>query len=127
MSRTTRRAFLLSSAAAVAGAGGLGAFSFRLHRPPRRTPYLTDTHLAELAEFQAPAPRILFIGNSMVLRHDVPARVAKLTGASTAMAAANGARLIETVRIERLQPVLTAVDWSVIVLQDFTKTPFRGV
>ncbi len=63
----------------------------------------------------------------MVLRHDVPARVASLTGISTAMAAANGARLIETVRIERLQPVLTAVDWSAIVLQDFTKTPLRGV
>ena len=75
---------------------------------------------------------MLFIGNSMLMRHDVPARVAGLAAQEgvtlrPALAAAQGARLIETLRIEALDQVMQAGAWEALVLQDFTKTPLRAV
>ena len=105
---------------------------------PRREPFLTDRWLDQLeqqyghAESAADRPRrVLFVGNSITLNHDVPSRVRKLAETSgmrieTAMAAASGARLQETARIGRLERILRNGDWDVLVLQDYTTTPFRG-
>lgn len=127
------RRMMLLGAAGLAGAGlaGTGTLAFRLHRTPRRDPFLTDAHLNTLAANPGSPPRILFIGNSMVLRNDLPAQVRAEAAASgvtlaTGTAAADGARLIETVRIAALEPVLTA-GWDAIVVQDFTKTPLRAI
>lgn len=127
-----RRQSLLLAGAGLAGFGLLGTgATLRLHRQPRRNPYLSDTHLAGLSQASLPRPRVLFIGNSMVLRNDLPAVVQRLARAAdvaltTATAAADGARLIESVRISGLTPVLTK-GWDAIVVQDFTKTPLRGI
>ncbi len=127
-----RRALLtLLATGAVSAAAGSGAMTFRVHADPRRTPYLTAAHLTELATQELPRPRVLFIGNSMILRHDVPALIASEARADgielgTAMAAADGARLIETLRIQELDPLLTFRMWDAVVLQDFTKTPLRA-
>lgn len=127
-----RRSVLLG-VAGLAGAGlaGTGAFAFRMHTTPRRTPFLTDAHLGALASPPGDRPRVLFIGNSMVLHNDLPALVrAEAADAgvtlTTGTAAAGGARLIETVRIAALEPVLRA-GWDAIVVQDFTKTPLRAI
>jgi hypothetical protein len=103
----------------------------------RREPFLTDRHLERLAaryegQHASGRPRrILFIGNSITLGHDVPSRVAARAAADgvrvdVAMAAAGGAHLRDTARIARLGPVLEASDWDVLVLQDHTTTPFRA-
>lgn len=126
-----RRALLLS-AAALTGATALGGVAtLRLHLAPRQEPFLTPAHLNRIATAELPRPRVLFVGNSMVLRHDVPARLARFAQAkghqiTTAMAAANGARLIETRRIPELKPILKPDYWDAVVLQDFTETPLRA-
>ena len=126
-----RRAFLLS-AAALTGATALGGVAtLRLHLSPRTDPFLTPEHLAQIAATDLPRPRVLFVGNSMVLRHDVPARLAGIARAeghqiAVATAAANGARLIETLRIAELRLVLKPDYWDAVILQDFTETPLRA-
>ena len=121
---------LAATGIALTGAGAsLGVA--RLHKSPRKRPFLQDTHLSQLTALPADGPRILFVGNSMILRHDVPARIAALAKADgqrivTAMAAAEGARLIETLRIAAFRDAVKQSDWDVIVLQDFTKTPLRA-
>jgi len=129
----TRRRHLLIGGAAATGAAvaGGGAAAFRLHAAPRRGPYLTEAHLAALRSAELPRPRVLFVGNSMVLRNDLADRVADRALAdgvalSTAVASANGARLVETVRLSGFRAVLRR-DWDAVVLQDFTKTPLRGI
>ena len=116
--------------AAAIGAGGAGIF--RLHATPRRRPFLTDAHLNALDASALPEPRLLFIGNSMVLRGDLPARVVARAAADgqslgVATAAAEGARLIETWRIETFREMLTREPWDAVVVQDFTKTPLRAI
>lgn len=122
---------LLAAGTAVGVAGGTAAFTFRWHSEPRRTPFLTAEHLQMLAASDIPRPRVLFIGNSMVLRHDVPAKTAQFAASDgialgVAMAASDGARLIETIRIPELQHVLQPDMWDAVILQDFTKTPLRA-
>lgn len=102
---------------------------------PRREPFLTDDWLEGLSRRYGTAAdhaarRVLFVGNSITLQHDVPGRVAALARADgipieTAMAAAFGARLSQTARIGPLDTLLAEVDWDVVVLQDHTTTPFR--
>lgn len=127
-----RRAIgLLFGGAATVSAGAATVGTFRWHSTPRRTPYLTAEHLKSLNATEFPKPSVLFIGNSMVLRHDVPARTVTAASAdgialSVATAAANSARLIETIRHPNLAPLLQPNRWSAIVLQDFTRTPLRA-
>lgn len=118
---------LLSALAITGTAAAGGAFVFRLHSTPRRDPFLTPDHLTALARTTLPRPRVLFIGNSMILRHDLPRLAADKGRFHTATAAANGARLIETVRIEGFRNALSMTDWDAVVLQDFTKTPLRAI
>ena len=130
MSRLTRRRLLLGGAAIAAGGLAVGGFALRLHKTPRREPYLTEAHLAALANADLPRPRVLFIGNSMVLGNDLPGLVAERAAEdgvelSVATAAAGGARLVETVRLPGLGPLL-AREWDAVVAQDFTKTPLRA-
>lgn len=114
-------------AAGVAGAGAV----LRLHNAPRRTPKLTDDHLAGVQGGDLRRPRALFMGNSMLLRHDVPGRVSVLAGQDgialrVATLAATGARLVETIRIAGVPAVLRQ-GWDAVVVQDFTGTPLRAV
>ena len=67
----------------------------------------------------------------MALRNDLPRLIeylAKEDGHSieVKVAAANGARLVETAQIPELKE-LVSKNWDLIVLQDFTKTPLRSV
>lgn len=125
-----RQMLFLTGAGGLAAAGLLGAGgTFRWHRSPQRTPFLTDSHLSALANTNLQRPRVLFVGNSMILRNDLPAMVQALSERDgpvlhTATAAADGARLVETLRIPAFSEVLAA-GWDVIVAQDFTKTPLR--
>ncbi len=128
----TRRKVLAGMLGGLMLAGGA-----RAGEVPRREPYLTDAWLERLADRYGPdlpperPRRVLFVGNSITLNHDVPARVRALAQAAgirieTAMAAASGARLRDTARIGLLEPVLREGHWDVLVLQDYTTTPFRG-
>ena len=127
--RIGRRAVLAGGTVAVLGlaAGGAG---YALRREVHREPHLTEAHIAGLADrFAAPAtaPRILFVGNSYTMGHDVPGRVAARAAAAgrpveTAMAAAHGARLGPTARIGSLRRLIARGDWNVVVLQDFSLT-----
>ena len=127
-----RRQFLVASGAGLAAVGaGVAGLGLRLHSAPRQYPFLTDAHLATLVAPDLARPRVLFIGNSMVLNNDLPSLVAERAQAdgatiSTATAAANGARLIETLRVPRILDVVRA-GWDVVVVQDFTKTPLRAI
>lgn len=120
----------LAMTAVAAGIGGTAAMTFRWHGTARRAPFLTDGHLAGLARPEDPGPRVLFIGNSYTLQHDIPGRVAAHAAAEgrqirVAMAAAHGARLVQTQRIPALQTVLRDGAWDALVLQDFSDTPLR--
>ena len=128
-----RRALLslMTGGAATGLAAAGGTLTFRLHKDPRQKPFLTDDHLEGVSVRSNEAHRILFVGNSIVLNHDVPARITALAEQegvqlNTATAAANGARLIETIRLESLNHILQPGLWDVVVLQDFTKTPLRA-
>ncbi|MEM6498884.1 MAG: hypothetical protein AAF709_19455 [Pseudomonadota bacterium] len=64
----------------------------------------------------------------MVINNDLPSMVAALAtkdgiALSTAAASANGARLVETLRVDGFRELLKDVRWDAIVVQDFTKTP----
>ncbi|SDN62220.1 hypothetical protein SAMN05216196_1011097 [Lutimaribacter pacificus] len=126
-----RRMLLLAGMGlAATGAAGAGAV-LRLHSTPRRTPLLTGAHMSELLARELSRPRVLFIGNSMLLRHDVPTRVAGLAKADgvpigVATLAATGARLVETMRIAGIGAVLRR-GWDTVVVHDFTGTPLRAV
>jgi hypothetical protein len=66
----------------------------------------------------------------MTLRHDLVERVARRSMAAGsdvefAVAAANGARLVETARIDALAPVL-ARGWDVLVMQDLSTVSLRA-
>lgn len=138
MRRLTRRLLLLGAGAgAVAAAGGVYTLTFTLHRPPRRDPWLEDAHLAALrAEFaddgpRAGGPRVLFVGNSFTLQHDIPGQVAALAAAegreiAAAQATAHGNRLVQTLRVPGLLPLLEEIGWDVVVLQDFSQTALRA-
>lgn len=129
MNRRAALAFLIGATGAAV-ASSTAAFTLRLHSKPRRTPFLTTDHLEGVNLEDIPEPRVLFIGNSMILRYDVAAITAKFAAEdgislSVATAAADGARLIETIRIPELERLLEDGAWSAVVLQDFTKTPLR--
>jgi hypothetical protein len=126
MSRT-RRQILLTGMALSGAAAALGAVTFRLHATPQRHPFLVPEHLASLADNDLPHPRVLFVGNSMLLRHDVPGLVAGQSRFHTAMAAADGARLVETARLDGFREAVANGGWDAVVLQDFTKTPLRAI
>lgn len=127
-----RKVFLgLAVGAATLPLMGAAAATFRWHSQPRRVPYLTDAHLLELRNRPAGAgPRVLFVGNSMTLRHDLPGAVAALAAADgvalqVAVAAARGSRLIETWQVDPFRAVLD-LGWDVLVLQDFSATCLRA-
>ena len=127
-----RRNLLLGTVSAALSLGIPTGFTLRLHRSPRREPNLTSEHLQKLAVLGLRRPRVLFVGNSMVLKHQVPRLVANIAAKEGieigfASAAAYGARLVETYRIPELKRLLRPEDWDSVVLQDFTKTPLRGL
>ena len=111
--------------------------SAQSNRSPFREPFLTDAWLQDLTERFGRRPdsarrRILFVGNSITLDHDIPGRVAALARADgieldVAMAAASGARLRESANIKRLAQLLHDGAWDILVLQDYTTTPFRSL
>lgn len=118
--------------AGLAGAGltGLADATFRWHATPRLRPALTRAHLQALAAAPPAAPRVLFLGNSMTLRHGLVERIARRAkvagiGAGFATAAANGARLIETQQVDALELVL-ARGWDVLVMQDLSTVSLRA-
>lgn len=116
----------LSLTGGLALAAGTAGLTLRLHKTPRRTPFLTIAHLQRLAQKPLAQPRVLFVGNSMTLMHDLPLRVAAAAARDglvlqLAVAAANGARLIETWRLPDFRHLL-AQGWNVLVLQDFSAT-----
>ena len=125
-----RRGVLLGGMAVLAGGAATATATFRWHTAPRREPALTDMHLAALRDRPpGTGPRVLFVGNSMTLRHDLPRAVAARAVAAgnplqVATAAARGARLVETWRIEAFRAVLKG-GWDVLVLQDFSTTCLR--
>jgi hypothetical protein len=127
-----RRRAVLTGALGLAGLGAAGtaAVSLRWHSSPRREPYLTQAHLEGLRDLAAAPARVLFVGNSFTLMHDIPGQVARAAATETvpvqiAMAAANGARLVESWRIGALRAVLRD-GWDVLVLQDFSATVLRA-
>ena len=126
-----RRALLAGCAGLTAlAAGGTAGITFRWHATPRREPFLTKTHLQELTQLAPTPARVLFVGNSMTLRHDLPGRIRGLAeGAGQALqmatAAANGARLIETWSIGAFRDALE-LGWDILVLQDFSTTCLRA-
>lgn len=128
----SRRAVVtgLALSAGLGAAGGTAALTFRWHSRPRRGPFLTEAHLRQL-QAMPPAPaRVLFVGNSFTLMHDIPGQVAAAAQAAgvpvqIGLAAAYGARLIETWRIDSFRAVL-ATGWDVLVLQDFSATVLRA-
>ncbi|MEM1159744.1 MAG: hypothetical protein AAGJ28_02325 [Pseudomonadota bacterium] len=132
MNRRRALMFLAAGTAVAVPAAGAVA-TFRLHRPVRRVPYLTDAHLTGLSMPAAgQGPRVLFVGNSMLLRHDVPGRVAALAAKQgrairPALAAGQGVRLVEVMRVAAFRDLLRPGLWDAAVLQDFTKTPLRAV
>lgn len=112
------------------GSAAIG-LQIRRDRYPRRFPKLTREHLKSLVAADLPRPRVLFIGNSMVLRNDMPEMVQALArdegvDMAVAVAAANGARLTDTLRVGELWDVLS-MDWDVVVVQDFTSTALSKV
>lgn len=132
MHRMNRRGMLFLLAGGTAGAAVAtgGAAALRLHSTPRTYPFLSDDHLAALASSTGDGLRVLFIGNSMTLGHDVPGLVAEAAARdgitlNVATAAANGARLVETIRLPALEALLRPNTWDAIVLQDYTRTPLR--
>lgn len=127
-----RRRVILGAGVALGTAlAGAGAATFRWHAQPRRVPDLRDAHLRDLQGLPSGAgARVLFVGNSMTLRHDLPGQVAALaTEAGVALqiasAAARGSRLIETWQIEAFRTTLET-GWDVLVLQDFSTTCLRA-
>lgn len=127
-----RRTFIgagaLLTATAALGVGS--ALTLRWHVTPRRTEKLTAAHLNSLYDLPVgEGPRVLFVGNSMILRHDLPMRVGRLAAEAgvklhVGVAAARGARLIETWQIGAFREVL-AEGWDILVLQDFSTTCLR--
>ncbi|WP_300011242.1 SGNH/GDSL hydrolase family protein [uncultured Roseobacter sp.] len=127
-----RQAIGLAGGALATGLTAGAGLTLRLHREPRRLPFLTDAHLATISPDPAGPPAILFIGNSMIMGHNVPSLVIERAAKDgialqVGMAAAHGARLIETVRIDALRQVLSQNRWDALVLQDFTMTPLRVI
>lgn len=128
MNRRKALTFLAGGAIGVLAATSVA--TLRLHKAPRTYPLLEDGHLAALAAAPRGGKRVLFIGNSMLLDHDVPGRVAEAAATDgvtldVATAAARGARLIETSRLSALDTILRPGVWDAVVLQDFTRTPLR--
>lgn len=136
-SRTlTFRSFAFAAASLLAIFLGTSAAQAASEGPIGREPFLTDEYLERLTARYRQAvaddrpQRVLFIGNSITLGHDVPRRVKARAAAEgieveVAMAAARGAHLRDTARIPRLGPLLENSTWDVLVLQDHTTTPFR--
>lgn len=106
------------------------ALTLRWHVRPNSTEKLTATHLNSLYDVpEGAGPRVLFVGNSMTLRNDLPDRVRRLAADAgvtlqVGVAAARGARLIETWQIGEFREVL-AEGWDILVLQDFSTTCLR--
>lgn len=124
-----RLGLILGLGGGVALAAGAGGLTFRLHTTPRRIPFLTPDHLEELTQMPPARPRLLFVGNSMTHMHDLPARVAAAAARDgvalqIGVAAANGARLIETWRLPAFRHMLSQ-GWDVLVPQDFSTTCLR--
>ena len=125
-----RRHLLFSGGCALLGIGVAGgAWAARLHESPKQSPKLTEEHLASLSESTLPSPRVLFVGNSLVLMNDLPAVVRDLAARegrvlATGTAAAGGARLVQTVRLPGMLQAVRA-GWDAVVVQDFTRTPLR--
>jgi hypothetical protein len=134
MKRRTLLTFgALTAGSILMGAGG-GVATLRLHKAPRRHPALTDSHLVSMRTEATLVPdsrtKILFVGNSNTLLNDIPSRVAFLARERgwhpwVQTAAANGARLIETVRLGEFRKTVANVQWDALVLQDFSRTPLR--
>ncbi len=77
-----------------------------------------------------PAPRVLFVGNSLTYYNDLPAKFAAMQGAApvpsrieTEMLAEGGASLRDRIDDGSLARVLAAQRYDVVVLQDFGSWP----
>lgn len=128
--KTKQRVFILVLATFFVASLTLGIIAIlRLHVSPNTNPALRPEHLLSLKPNPASDVSILLIGNSMVLENDLPAALKQLAKPDSydvdiAVAAANGARLVETIRLDEFHAAI-AQEWDVIILQDFTKTPLR--
>lgn len=128
-----RRRVITGAAIACAAVplAGTAVATFRLHAAPRRAPLLSDTHLGQLRDPPSGrGPRVLFVGNSMTLRHDLPSLVLDLAAQENmpvqgAVAAARGSRLVETWQIDAFRRALET-GWDILVLQDFSTTCLRA-
>lgn len=126
-----RRTLVIALGTGAVTAGLVGSANLpEIRDQPLRDPFLTDAHLRAVAEADLPRQRVHFVGNSLTLGHDVPGRVARHAARdgmslATAIAAANGARLVETWRIDAFRRLLQPAYWDAVVLQDFTETALR--
>ena len=128
-----RRRQFIFSAAGLTVAGGVAAsagFTLRLHATPRQWPKLEAEHLSKLMALPLTPQRVLFVGNSYTLDHDLPQQVEALAGREdvslqVGVAAARGARLIETWHIPEFRAVLD-FGWDVLVFQDLSTTVLRA-
>lgn len=78
-----------------------------------------------------PSPRVLVVGNSATIQSNfwdylTDAARSNAVPVHLARASANGARLIETLRIAPLRKLLRDVDWDVVVMQDFSSTALNS-
>ncbi|MEM6578814.1 MAG: hypothetical protein AAF678_10005 [Pseudomonadota bacterium] len=130
MRRSNRRTILTLGAASAAALGtGMMYRAGRFEAPVPRNPDLTEAHLSRITSVarSTDRPRILLIGNSATissgfLQH-LSSEVAET--AYLARASANGARLVQSLRIASLRTLTRAIRWDVLVLQDFSSTPLH--
>lgn len=132
MNSVGRRLFLGTGLVSAGVALAYGSVALRLNSTPRRHPDLTDTKLVNLRETMAEvsSPRVLVVGNSATIRsgffeHLSAADPPATDAVNFARASADGARLIDTLRISKLRKLLRDVEWNVVVMQDFSATPLN--
>ncbi|MEL7012626.1 MAG: hypothetical protein AAFO72_05035 [Pseudomonadota bacterium] len=130
MLRSNRRTLLALGAATFTTFGGGVAYrTGRFGAPVRRTPDLTDARLDITASDakRSNKPRVLVIGNSATIHAQFFDRLRQEAGGEVhlARASANGARLVQSLRISRLRKLVREVNWDAVVLQDFSSTPLH--
>ncbi|MEM6483171.1 MAG: hypothetical protein AAF681_15105, partial [Pseudomonadota bacterium] len=130
MRRSSRRTFLALATASLATLGGGAAYRVgRYKAPVKREPDLTRIKLNLIASEakRSDQARVLLIGNSATIRGRFFDRLQEEagTGVHFARASANGARLVQSVRIAGLRTLVQQIPWDAVVLQDFSSMPLH--
>lgn len=128
MRRSSRRSLLLLGAASTVALSGTSiARAGHLLSSVKRRPDLTETHLSAIAaQSQENAKlRVIVIGNSATIGAGFIETLRRNAGHNVhiSRASANGARLVQSVRIASLRSLLAQGHWDAVVLQDFSSTP----